>query len=204
MKAIKTFGFFFILFVLVSCSKSPTASTNQTESQPPVSDKNAVSGTTSTSTAVAAPSLDDQASSEALKLLTERWSVCGSNDNLLVAHQTNDLDTFDFVEMTNVTINVKSLQISDADKLNGVEWSGYVEFRAAAGRFHFLAGAKDSSNRNMKGSFPHWGKWQAEVLIGLLPTYYVKKASGQWSGSLYNYGQLLSIIEPTPCDQVPQ
>lgn len=190
---------FLSLFLLVSCSKSQTAGTNQIESKSSVPDKITGSET----------SLDQQASDRAFSLLMEHWSVC---DDLLVARLTNNfggqaLNNFkghDYVEMKDVTVKITSLEITEADKLNGVEWSGYAEFHAKAGRFHFPAEIKGNSGDSGSQSSQRWDEWKMGDFLNMLPTFYLHKTNGQWGSSPYQNGDLLQFIQTTPCDQIPK
>lgn len=187
------------LFFLVSCSKSQTTDTNQDESQPSAPDK----------TTESKNPLDEQASDQANKLLMEHWSVCG---DLLVARLTNNFDGqalnnfrgHDYVEMKGVTVKITSLELTEADKLNGVEWSGYAEFHATAGRFHFPAEPKGNSGDNGDQPSSQWDKWQMGDFLNMLPTFYLHRDNGQWNSNPYQNGDLLPFIQTTPCDQVPQ
>jgi len=206
MKTLSMIASLFLL-LFVSCSKSTVTDNKQAEPKSSVPDKIAEPKIPLANETKVPQSLDEQAEAQAYKLLTEHWSVC---DESLVARLTNNfggqaLNNFnghDYVELKDVSVKITSLKLTEADQLNGREWSGYAEFHAKAGRFHFPAGPKDGSGGGDQPS-PRWDKWQTGDLY-MLPTFWLHKDNGQWGSGVYQRGDLLEFIQTTPCDQVPK
>ncbi len=85
------------------------------------------------------------------------------------------------IQLRQVSIKVAPSQISEADKLNGIEWQGRVELQFGAGRSYLLEGLPGG---RLGGGYEKprppdtkWSDWQP---AGTLAPMDLKRVNGQW------------------------
>jgi hypothetical protein len=111
----------------------------------------------------------------------DRWWQCYSWD------ETNGCSGCD--EITRLTFEAKSEEVSEADRLNGIEWRGTITRLKGPSR-HWTNGKPDE----LQDEPFHWGARDLEVF----------KQNGKW-----NYRELGSFILPRPppsgctCENLP-
>lgn len=157
--------------------------------------------------------LDEEAKALAKKALTQHWTTCGDS---LVTHLSNTIGV-DYIELKGVYADLSrnaenaryGYGIGEADRLNGIEWRGVVEFRAKLGRIHLTADHVDYSLQSFgwASGKPGWSKW-FDGDRNTLPKVRMTKTNGQWSDPdvilvWNNDVKELNYEQPVSCDAVP-
>lgn len=145
----------------------------------------------SSSPGMAGSSLDAEARREAEKFWGTQITKCGDSYYRKEVLKKNDYVLY--YQMKNPTVGVTSQPVSEADRLNGIEWKGSTAFRPEASRIW---------GTEKKG----WFDWQRGP--GGVPelSHGMKKMKGTWSVDTERYWarEETSRYEPVDCSQIPQ
>lgn len=140
----------------------------------------------SCSSASVLPNADAEAQEQALRFAEAQLTRCGDS-YFGVRKIASDNGLYQF---KNPKVSVKSQDLTQADKLNGIEWKGNSTFTAEAWRLYDVTGK--------------WGPWRqgfTSLGVGLGVTMYKQK--GQWKfGSDGNLKP--NSFEKVECSKVPQ
>lgn len=140
----------------------------------------------SCSSASVLPNADAEAQEQALRFAEAQLTRCGDS-YFGVRKIASDNGLYQF---KNPKVSVKSQDLTQADKLNSIEWKGNSTFTAEAWRLYDVTGK--------------WGPWRqgfTSLGVGLGVTMYKQK--GQWKfGSDGNLKP--NSFEKVECSKVPQ
>ena len=132
------------------------------------------------------PDADAEAQKQAQQFVEAQLTKCGDS-YYGVRKLANDSGLYQF---KNPKVSVKSQELTQADKLNGIEWKGSSTFSAETWRLYDVTGK--------------WGPWRqgfTSLGIGLGVTMY--KHKGQWKfGSDGNLKP--NSYEKVDCSKLPQ
>jgi hypothetical protein len=136
-------------------------------------------------------SLDAEARREAEKFWATQITKCGDSYYRKEVLKKNNYVLY--YQMKNPTVEVTSQPVSEADRLNGIEWKGSTAFRPEASR---TWGTEKKA----------WFDWQRGP--GGVPelSHGMKKVKGAWSVDTERYWarEETSRYEPVDCSQIPQ
>jgi hypothetical protein len=88
--------------------------------------------------------------------------------------------------------------LSDADRLNGIEWRGHIVAQNKAQRLYLSA----DCNLNVNGGHKGWTKWENNY--GIIE-WILEKKEGKWqqvNSGFFDF--CINKLEPISCDQKPQ
>ena len=132
------------------------------------------------------PNVDNEPQEQAQKFVEAQLTKCGDS-YYGVRKIGNDSGLYQF---KNPKVSVKSQELTEADKLNNVEWKGNSTFSAETWRLYDVTGK--------------WGPWRqgfTSLGVGLGVTMYKQK--GQWKfGSDGNLKP--NSYEKIDCSKLPQ
>jgi hypothetical protein len=125
--------------------------------------------------------LDQKALDKARELFAQHWTQCGDtwiSDETGISldfQMTYTKASRQLVELKGVRFTVPwhANQATDADKLNGIEWKGAIDFKYAAGRRFPLF---EPPNGELHGPWSDW--WAPESTI--TRSIHLVKKSGAW------------------------
>lgn len=152
--------------------------------------------------------MEDQAQDLAKADFQKYWTHCG---DAWFSHHTApektfwSTDQFDYVEQRGVDIRVVSNDISEADRMNGFQWSGQVIFSGTVYRLHFPPGLSKPLMESAPPK-PGWSDW----INGrwAIPMYSLTKQNGNWKIDdplgTPKFGQPPLQLSAVSCDQVPK
>lgn len=128
---------------------------------------------------------DSEAKSVARRIWAERFEGCG--DSFFGQYKITEV-SYDLYQYKDAEIDVEEQKVSQADRLNGVEWRGITHLKPEAYR------SWDSVSKK-------WAPWRNGVPImgpsfGL--TQRLEKRRGQW---VYSHSSLYRKVE---CSEIPQ
>ena len=134
-------------------------------------------------------------------LLAQHLTSCGESWIGTRHYQFTDGTTnFVILEARGAYFSFDPSMLTDADRLNGIEWKGWIGVHGKAIRFYLSA----DCNLNVNGGKKGWTEWQ---LVGSMINWELEKKEGKWQISNPTY--LVDLdpgtpIEPISCDQKPQ
>jgi hypothetical protein len=128
---------------------------------------------------------DSEAKNAARQIWAERFGECGDS---FFAHYKITGASYDLYQYKNAEIEVQEQSVSEADKLNGVEWKGITHLKPQAYR------SWDSLSKK-------WTAWRNGVplmgpSLGLAERF--ERVRGHWA---YNHFSFYAKIE---CSEIPQ
>ncbi len=142
-------------------------------------------------------SLDKEATQQAVDF----WKPVKSGDScyLRFVRRSKDAKCLNkgraVIQLREVSIQVTPLQISQADKLNGIEWQGQVELQYKAGRSYLLErlpmGRLGGGYEKPQPPDTKWSDWQS---AGSLAFLNFTKVKGQWKTQTDKFPAAPSII----------
>jgi hypothetical protein len=163
-----------------------------------------------TSTSQRTLSLDDQALAEARKYWTDHTTQCGETH--VARAEYGDRSGGDIQQYTSVKFTATPRQLTEADRLNGIEWDGTAEGRATSKRgSHFsnfyttMDRTKLVSPNRLAPEPGHsqpgpWSPW--EPSSGPIWTLQLQKVGSQWSVSPVRWAAFV-FFEAWPCSELP-
>jgi len=134
--------------------------------------------------------LDSEALTEAKKAWTSALSTCGATFVALTGDETVYAG---IRQLSGVQFTAEPRSLTDADRLNGVEWAGRVRIQPAAERVFIYRGAVPANPNPAEFS-----EWQAKT--DNLWDLEAMKQRGGWSISWH---PMRGPVRPGPCDKVP-
>ena len=102
------------------------------------------------------------------------------------------------VEGKGVSLSIKSQSLSDADRLNGIEWRGQIVANNKAQRLYLSADCNLNVNEGHKG----WTEWKESYEM---VQWFLEKKEGKWQQVSIGFSDFcIDKLEPISCDQKPQ
>jgi hypothetical protein len=134
-------------------------------------------------------SIDDEAKAEADKFWATQITRCGDD-------YYRKLEFFkggeSWYELKDPSVRVSPNVLTEANRLNGLEWHGNIYLETKTSRYWDLGANK-------------WGEWENGVNRGDGFYYRMEKSKGEWHIDLSRYPyDLVSRYVPVDCSKVPR
>lgn len=135
-------------------------------------------------------SVNDEAREEAEKFWFSQITKCGDSYYREIQYKSKDVVFYEYKEPS---VHVASATVTEADRMNGIEWQGRISLEAKLSRI-------------WGSDLGHWQQWSNGLGDTRDNSYHMKKVKGQWSintdrGKIF---EEVSQYVPVDCSKIPQ
>ena len=135
-------------------------------------------------------SIDNEAKKEAEQFWFSQITKCGDSYYREIQYKQKDVVFYEYKEPS---VHVASATVTEADRMNGIEWQGRISLESKLSRI-------------WGSDLGHWQQWSNGLGDTRDNSYRMKKVKGQWNintdrGKIF---EEVSQYVPVDCSKIPQ